>query len=92
MPPSKPALTLLALVVLLSPADSASAAISRLTPNPPVPLAQPTTEPASASTTPTATAIPRTGTDLPEELLIAAAMITGGLTLRAVRPRDRHEP
>jgi hypothetical protein len=93
----RPALTLLATVVLLSPVGNARAATPRLTPNPPVPLPeapQQTTTSAtaatttsttttSATTTPAIGAIPRTGEDLPTELLVAGVLVAAGAAVRA---------
>jgi hypothetical protein len=87
MPPIRPALTLLATVGLLTPATVAQAATttvtqattSTLTPTPPVPLPA---APARGSTTTTPDGLPRTGTDLPEELLVAVGLLAAGGALR----------
>jgi hypothetical protein len=86
------ALTLLATGALL-PAGSASAAMSTLTPSPPPTFSEPssssisgTTTTAETSTTAGSGAIPRTGSDLPEELLVAGTLIAAGAVLRLRRP------
>ena len=95
MPPIRPALTLLATIVVLSPAATARAAAPSLTPNPPVPLPDGTSTTTTTTTTTTATsteptgAIPRTGDDLPEQLLVAGVMIAAGAAIRTRRPANR---
>lgn len=81
---------LLASVAFLHTASTAVAA-SRLTPTPPVPLPQtaPAPAPAPAGTGVQARpAMPRTGFELPLELLVAGGLGAAGVTLR-VRTASR---
>ncbi len=77
----RPTVILLACLALLASSGVAEAA-SRLTATPPVPLpSSSVTAPATGTASSSAsTALPRTGNDLPLELVLAAALVlTGGL-------------
>jgi hypothetical protein len=91
---TRPVAILLATVTLLSAADVACAASSKLTPTPPAGLSsgpskpKPAPRPAiptSSSSARATGAIPRTGTDLRLELVVAVLLIVAGAVLRARR-------
>ncbi len=84
---TRSAAILIAVLALLGVAVPASAATSRLTLNPPVTLrvAVPPQPPAGRVAPPAdvpASGLPRTGTDLPAELLLAAVLLGAGGLLR----------
>jgi LPXTG-motif cell wall-anchored protein len=90
---TRPAAIVLAALALLLAAGGASAASSTLTPTPPVTLALEPSKPAPAGNgtthANTAGALPRTGSNLPLELLVGAVLVATGATLRTRRPAGR---
>jgi hypothetical protein len=96
MPITRSAAILVVVFTLLGLAGPAGAATSRLTATPPVTLSAPSptprpvpVTPAAGSTTPTGPGLPRTGSDIPRELLLAAALLAAGGILRVRRSTDR---
>lgn len=101
MSPIRPAVALLVIMALLITAGAASAAVSTLTPNPPVAL--PSAPPAPAPkpdraiarraavriVPPAAGTIPRTGIDVGLEALFGSLLIATGALLRARHPDTR---
>ena len=80
------AAVLLACVILLSGADSALAAGSKLSTAPPSPMPA-ASQSAPASSAPT---LPRTGLNVGLEGLLAAMLLAGGIAFRVASPA-RHE-
>jgi hypothetical protein len=88
MPLIRTALPLLATIALFSPAEAAHAT-SKLTPTPPPTFTAPLPRVQTSRTTPSTDAVPRTGTDLEQEMLAAGILIAAGTALRTRRLSGR---
>ncbi len=91
---NRSAAILVVVFALLGLAGPAAAVTSRLTATPPVTLTataptQPRAGPAGSPAPPDAAGLPRTGSDIPSELLLATVLLAGGGILRLRWPTDR---